>query len=122
MRDPVILVPGMLASQIRANVDKTSVPHIYCECVCIFYFSSSTLFISKQVDAYQLWVETDNMIPDVIDCWMDNVYLQYDNTSQTYTDAPGVSSYLLPGIDGLYCVIPNLCAYFLVHFCLILIS
>jgi len=94
LREPILLIPGMLASQIKAKLNKETVPHFYCE---------------KQSDDYQLWIEFSALTPKEQECWLDNVVLQYNNVTKEYSDAPGVSSYLLPGLEGIKCVDPSVC-------------
>ena len=77
---PVILVPGDGGSQIEARLNKTSA-HWWC---------------SKTSDWYDLWLNINQMLQPEVQCWSDNVALQYDTASHTTRDAPGVET-RIPG-------------------------
>ncbi|XP_070164059.1 lysosomal phospholipase A and acyltransferase [Polyergus mexicanus] len=73
---PVILIPGDGGSQIEAKINKTSVVHYICEKVSNDYFS--------------LWLNMELLVPVVIDCFIDNLKLNYDNVTRTTSNQPGV--------------------------------
>ncbi|XP_050448560.1 phospholipase A2 group XV-like [Cataglyphis hispanica] len=73
---PVILVPGDGGSQIEAKINKTSVVHYICEKVSNNYFS--------------LWLNMELLVPVVIDCFIDNLKLNYDNVTRITSNQPGV--------------------------------
>ncbi|XP_072751668.1 lysosomal phospholipase A and acyltransferase [Anoplolepis gracilipes] len=75
-KSPVILVPGDGGSQIEAKINKTSVVHYICEKVSNDYFS--------------LWLNMELLVPVVIDCFIDNLKLNYDNVTRTTSNQPGV--------------------------------
>ncbi|KAM0732660.1 Lysosomal phospholipase A and acyltransferase [Formica fusca] len=73
---PVILIPGDGGSQIEAKINKTSVVHYICERVSNDYFS--------------LWLNMELLVPVVIDCFIDNLKLNYDNVTRSTSNQPGV--------------------------------
>lgn len=73
---PVILVPGDGGSQIEAKLNKPSTVHYICDKVTNDYFS--------------LWLNLELLVPVVIDCWVDNIKLVYDNVTRKTTNQPGV--------------------------------
>ena len=77
---PVVLVPGDGGSQIEARLNKTS-GHWWC---------------SKNTDWYDLWLNINQMLQPEVQCWSDNVALQYHPATHTTSDAPGVET-RIPG-------------------------
>lgn len=77
-----ILVPGDGGSQIDAKLDKPSVVHYICQ--------------KKTDDYFNVWLNLELLVPLVIDCWIDNVRLYYDNVTRTTTNSPGVTT-KIPG-------------------------
>ncbi|XP_012540155.1 phospholipase A2 group XV isoform X1 [Monomorium pharaonis] len=75
---PVILVPGNGGSQVEAKIDKPSVVHYICE--------------KKSNDYFSLWLNMELLVPVVIDCFIDNLKLQYDNVTRTTSNQPGVET------------------------------
>ncbi|KAL6443139.1 hypothetical protein ACFW04_002827 [Cataglyphis niger] len=73
---PVILIPGDGGSQIEAKINKTSVVHYICEKISNDYFS--------------LWLNMELLVPVVIDCFIDNLKLNYDNVTRITSNQPGV--------------------------------
>lgn len=69
---PVILVPGLLGSRLQARTHKRSGVNILC---------------SKKSDWRDVWFSLRQMLPVVIDCWIDNVRLEY-NPSTGFTQSP----------------------------------
>lgn len=41
-------------------------------------------------DYYNIWLNLELLVPFVIDCWVDNLKLDYDNVTRTTRDPPGV--------------------------------
>uniref|UniRef100_A0A336K1X7 Centrosomal protein of 97 kDa n=1 Tax=Culicoides sonorensis TaxID=179676 RepID=A0A336K1X7_CULSO len=72
---PIILIPGDGGSQLDARLNKTSVPHFFC---------------TKNADWFNLWLNMELLIPEVIDCFIDNAKLNYDNVTRTTRNQPGV--------------------------------
>ncbi len=83
-RHPVILIPGDGGSQMQARLNKTQVVHYLC---------------AKKSDWYALWLNLEQMVPEVIDCWADNMKLQYDAKTHTTHDSDGVET-RVPGFGN----------------------
>lgn len=75
-KSPVILVPGDGGSQLEAKLNKTSTVHYLCEKVSKDYFN--------------IWLNLELLVPVVIDCWIDNVKLIYNNETRTTRNQDGV--------------------------------
>lgn len=73
---PVILVPGDGGSQLEAKLNKTDTVHYICQKTTSDYFS--------------LWLNIELLVPIVIDCWVDNIKLVYDNVTRKTYNQPGV--------------------------------
>ncbi|XP_033191455.1 lysosomal phospholipase A and acyltransferase [Bombus vancouverensis nearcticus] len=73
---PVILVPGDGGSQVEAKINKTTVVHYLCEKVSTEYFN--------------IWLNLELLVPVIIDCWIDNMKLTYDNITRTTRNQEGV--------------------------------
>ena len=54
----ILLVPGLLGSQLEAKLDKDSSPSLLC---------------SKKSDWFTLWVELDSAVPGFDECFVDNI-------------------------------------------------
>lgn len=74
---PVILVPGDGGSQVEAMLDKPEVVHYFCD--------------KKTNDFFDLWLNLELLVPYVLDCWVDNMRLIYNNETRTTSNAPGVN-------------------------------
>lgn len=68
-------VPGTAGNQIDAKIDKPSSRHFYC---------------TKKEDWFNLWLNLELLAPLVVDCWVDNSRLIYDNVTRLTRDPPGV--------------------------------
>lgn len=73
---PVIFVPGDGGSQLEAKLNKTSVVHYLCEKVSTEYFN--------------IWLNLELLVPVVIDCWIDNMKLLYNNVTRRTKSQEGV--------------------------------
>ncbi|XP_018043757.1 PREDICTED: group XV phospholipase A2-like [Atta colombica] len=73
---PIILVPGDGGSQVEARINKSSVVHYICAKISNDYFN--------------LWLNMELLVPVVIDCFIDNLKLNYDNVTRTTSNQPGV--------------------------------
>ncbi|XP_062552058.1 phospholipase A2 group XV-like [Armigeres subalbatus] len=82
---PVIFVPGDGGSQMDAILNKKDAVHFYCQ------KSSSTYF--------NLWLNKELLVPFVIDCWIDNIRLVYNNTTRKTENSPGVET-RIPGFGS----------------------
>uniref|UniRef100_A0A182NBL1 Phosphatidylcholine-sterol acyltransferase n=1 Tax=Anopheles dirus TaxID=7168 RepID=A0A182NBL1_9DIPT len=73
---PVIFVPGDGGSQMDAMLDKPSKVSMLCQ-------KHTTTF-------FNLWLNKELLIPLIIDCWIDNIRLEYDNVTRSSRNPPGV--------------------------------
>lgn len=73
---PVVFVPGDGGSQLDAKLNKTSSVHYICE--------------KTSADYFNIWLNMELLVPMVIDCWIDNVKLTYDNVTRKTYNTPGV--------------------------------
>lgn len=70
-RYPVVLIPGDGGNQLHGKLNKTSAPHKFCKL--------------QTADFFELWLNLEEITPYVIDCFIDNIRLVYDNeTKRTY--------------------------------------
>ncbi|KAJ8729125.1 hypothetical protein PYW08_000706 [Mythimna loreyi] len=82
---PVILIPGDGGSQLEARLNKTSVVHYICA--------------KTSPDYFNIWLNLELLVPFVIDCWVDNLKLEYDNVTRT-TRGPAGVDIRIPGWGG----------------------
>ncbi|KAL3282550.1 hypothetical protein HHI36_005730 [Cryptolaemus montrouzieri] len=75
--NPVILIPGDGGAQIEAKLNKTSTVHYLCDKITNDYFN--------------IWLNMELLVPVIIDCWIDNLKLIYDNQTRTTRNNDGVS-------------------------------
>ena len=78
------IVPGDGGSQIEAKLNKTEHVHWFCK---------------TKSDWYTLWLAADLLLPDVIDCWTDNMRLKYDPETHTTRNNDGVET-RIPGFGN----------------------
>lgn len=78
------LVPGDGGSQMEAKLNKPEVIHYYCD---------------KNAEYFNIWLNPKLLVPLIIDCWIDNVKLIYDNKTRTTSNMPGVST-RIPGFGS----------------------
>ncbi|KAH9416964.1 hypothetical protein DERP_011693 [Dermatophagoides pteronyssinus] len=71
-----IPVPGDGGSQLEAKLNKSNVPHYFCDHQTMDYFS--------------VWLNLELLVPFIIDCWVDNMKLIYNNQTRTTHDNDGV--------------------------------
>lgn len=82
--NPIILVPGDGGSQIEARLNKTKTVHYLC---------------SSKSDWFELWLNIEQMLPSIIDCWADNMKLIYNPNTRTTHDNDGVET-RVPGFGN----------------------
>ncbi|VEN56945.1 unnamed protein product [Callosobruchus maculatus] len=83
--NPVVLIPGDGGCQVEAKLNKSSVVHYICEKTSKEYFT--------------IWLNLELLVPLVIDCWIDNIKLYYDNNTRTTHNPEGVET-RVPGFGG----------------------
>ena len=76
-RHPVLLFPGLAASTLEAKVNKTTVPHFFCK---------------KQRDWFKIWLDPAYILPQVIDCFFENMKLVYNETTGRTQNVEGVET------------------------------
>jgi len=70
------MVPGDGGSQVEGKlVNKTNTVHYICD---------------KNSDWFTLWLNLEQMIPEVVDCWVDNMKLKYDPKTRKSSDNDGI--------------------------------
>ncbi|KAH7978334.1 hypothetical protein HPB49_005204 [Dermacentor silvarum] len=69
-------MPGDGGSQLEAQLNKSETVHYFCE--------------RRTNDYFDLWVNLELMVPYVLDCWVDNMRLVYDNKTRTTRPPDGV--------------------------------
>lgn len=74
-------MPGDGGSQMEARLAKPEVIHYICQ---------------KNADWYNIWLNLELLVPLVIDCWVDNVRLIYNNVTRKTVNSPGVET-RIPG-------------------------
>ena len=72
----IFLVPGDGGSQIEGRIDKSAVVHYVCSKKTDYWFS--------------LWLNMELLVPIVIDCWVDNMRLTYNNITRKTSNNQGV--------------------------------
>lgn len=78
-RTPIVLVPGTGGNQLEAKlVGKPSKPAWYCYSTTNSYFT--------------LWLDIISLLPYSINCWVDNMRLEWDMSTMTVKNSPGVIS------------------------------
>nr|XP_014277923.1 phosphatidylcholine-sterol acyltransferase-like [Halyomorpha halys] len=78
---PVILVPGVGGNHIKAQLDKPTVKYPYC---------------ARYSSGYTLWLDLKQLLPIHINCWVDNMKLNYDHLSKKTFNQDGVKTWI-PG-------------------------
>jgi len=73
---PVVLIPGDGGSQLEGKIDKANVVHYVCSKKTDYWFS--------------LWLNMELLVPIVIDCWVDNMRLTYNNVTRKTSNNQGV--------------------------------
>ncbi|CAH1388677.1 unnamed protein product [Nezara viridula] len=75
---PVIFVPGDGGSQLEAKLNKTTTVHYVCD--------------KTTKDFFTLWLDVNHLIPIAIDCWVDNIKLNFDEATKKTFNQPGVET------------------------------
>ncbi|KAJ8686526.1 hypothetical protein QAD02_022320 [Eretmocerus hayati] len=75
-RSPVILIPGDGGNQVDARLNKTSTVHYVCE--------------KQSKGFFNIWLNLELLVPIIIDCWIDNMKLIYNNETRLTSYPEGV--------------------------------
>lgn len=78
-------MPGDGGSQLQVKLDKPNVVHYFCE--------------QKTSEYFTLWLNLADLVPFVIDCWVDNMRLIYDPETHRSYSPPGVQV-IVPGFGN----------------------
>ncbi|XP_002129305.2 lysosomal phospholipase A and acyltransferase-like [Ciona intestinalis] len=76
-RKPIVMIPGVLGSQLEAKLNKPDVVSILC---------------SKNSDWFSLWLNLDGLLPFLVDCWVDNIKMLYNNETKQVRNNYGVQT------------------------------
>lgn len=63
---------------MEARLNKSTVVHYLCN--------------KKTADFFNIWLNLELMIPLILDCWVDNVRLEYNNVTRQTSNSPGVET------------------------------
>jgi lysophospholipase-3 len=75
---PAIFIPGDGGSQIWARLNRTlPPPHFFC---------------ARHSERFELWLDVRLLIPEVIDCFVDNMRLTYNSTTKKTSNLEGVET------------------------------
>ncbi|KAF5306639.1 hypothetical protein FQA39_LY08828 [Lamprigera yunnana] len=74
--NPIVLIPGDGGSRLEAKLNKTTAVHYVCEKTTSTY--------------YNIWLNLELLAPYVIDCWIDNMKLTYNNVTRKTSNVEGV--------------------------------
>lgn len=74
---PVLIVPGTGGNRLQAKLDKSTAPHFFC---------------AKKSDWFDLWLDLKQLAPGAVECWADNIRLQYDTATGKFSNADGVQT------------------------------
>lgn len=78
---PILLIPGFLGNRMEAKLDKKEVPKAVCK---------------KQADWFTIWFDATQLLPGVVDCFVDNFRLDMNPQTGTPVARPGVQT-RIPG-------------------------
>ncbi|XP_002739024.1 lysosomal phospholipase A and acyltransferase-like [Saccoglossus kowalevskii] len=73
---PVILIPGDGGTHMLGKLDRPKVKHYYCR--------------QRTSDYFNIWLNLEELVPYIIDCWSDNIKLTYNNKTRRTTNQIGV--------------------------------
>lgn len=82
---PIILMPGLLGSQLEARTHKTHRVNVFC---------------AKNADWQDMWLSLVRLLPLVVDCWLDNVRLEIDTKPGGWAHEPAGVESRVPGEFG----------------------
>jgi len=74
--EPILILPGLSASQLQAKLQGNKPPHFYCK---------------TNSDWFRIWLDSYQLLPGVIDCLVHNLELHYDIVDNKFSNTSGVS-------------------------------
>lgn len=72
---PIVIIPGLTGSQLQAKLNINNPANIFCD---------------KKADWYTIWLNFEELLPYVIDCFISNTKLSYNISTRTYNNTRGV--------------------------------
>ena len=66
---PVILINGLAGSNLNARLHGAKEPHAFC---------------NTKKDWFRIWVNTEELVPGVMDCFFHNVIIHFNNVTKKY--------------------------------------
>ena len=91
---PVVIVPGLAGSQLRAKLTDADPPHWWCH---------------KNHDWFTTWLVVDQLIPEQKDCLLSRLVTTFDPSDRSYHNAKGVEIDVVDfgGVDGISFLDPS---------------
>jgi len=83
---PILIVPGDGGSQIEARLNRSKSVHWWC---------------ANNADWYDLWLNIEQMVPVAVDCWEENIKLQYNFADHSTSNSDGVET-RIPGFGTTF--------------------
>ena len=74
---PVVIIPGDGSSVLEARLTGKTSKHFYC---------------ARHSSWFRLWLNALSLTPPAINCWAENIQLEYEAKSGTYHNRPGVET------------------------------
>jgi len=75
---PVVIVPGIGGSRLEAKLERNTTTHYWC--------------YRKTANWFTLWLNVEELLPLAKDCWVDNIRLVHNPSTNEMENAPGVST------------------------------
>ncbi|KAJ3430425.1 phosphatidylcholine-sterol acyltransferase [Anaeramoeba flamelloides] len=90
-KNPIIIIPGCMGSKMEMKLENFDKNHWWC---------------SKNADWFLVWINVEMFVPELVDCFKDYVSMTWNGKYPQ--NKPGVSSRVIPGIDGIEYLQPTL--------------
>ncbi|KAI6652775.1 Group XV phospholipase A2-like [Oopsacas minuta] len=69
---PIVVMPGLAGSQLEAKLTKNSSPHYFCY---------------KHLDWFTIWLNVEEFLPYIVDCFAENMMLRFDRNTGIFSNA-----------------------------------